>query len=484
MANPISLYMSLVLPTEKAENPQDAIRERAIAFFALFGWLASVYSAIKWYKNGIPEICYGALVLVIGAPLIMFMIRKRIFSSLTIANFTLALIFLFTFVVMFYLGGINSAHILWHVGVVVFAYLLTDSKSASFWSFLCALELLLFIVLDRQGYAMPVFELDPKQDAINQYSGFLLPMILIWAAQAYSLRLRESTLVQIENSLKTSERLAKESQEMSDQMGSLLDKISKNSDSLITASESLDKTVTDMSTKSEEICQGVETQANASEHINVNLTSMTESLESSTEVMTDTRKEINEAEKSVSRCAETMQQAIDNMARIKDSNDGILSMMKVISDIAEQTNLLALNAAIEAARAGEQGRGFAVVADEVRSLSIRSHDSAKQISELLDTASSDVKSGSEAINLTGDVLNQVVRSVQDAAGKINEIADAMASQRNQIERVAEESSTVNNISQSNSVAGQSLLEGTGSLSTVAHDLSDIAKEMHELVAKI
>jgi len=78
----------------------------------------------------------------------------------------------------------------------------------------------------------------------------------------------------------------------------------------------------------------------------------------------------------------------------------------------------------------------------------------------------------------------VVSSVQDAAGKINEIADAMASQRNQIERVAEESSTVNNISQSNSVAGQSLLEGTGSLSTVAHDLSDIAKEMHELVAKI
>ena len=225
-------------------------------------------------------------------------------------------------------------------------------------------------------------------------------------------------------------------------------------------------------------------QAEASSEINDNLNSMTTSLEDSTEAMISARDDINGAEASVSKCAQSMSQAIENMERIKDSNDGILDMMKVISDIAEQTNLLALNAAIEAARAGEQGRGFAVVADEVRSLSNRSHESTKRISDLLDTASADVKSGSEAVNLTGEVLTKVVASVQEAAAKINKIADAMALRKIQIEKVVVESSTVNSISQSNSAAGQSLMESSGSLSNVAQDLSVIAHEMHDLVAEM
>ena len=222
--NPVSLYMSMVLPKDEPPTAQDGVRERATAFFALFGWLAAIYSAVKWYQNDIAEIAAGAMVLVIGAPLIMLMIRKRIFSSLVIANFTMSIIFMFTFVVMFYLGGINSSHVFWHVGVVVFAYLLTDSKSATAWAILCTLELLLFVTLDYRGYELPMFVLDEKQVLINQYSGFLLPMVLIWVAQAYSIRLREKALDEIKSSLNTSERLAEESKGMSDQLGGVFEK--------------------------------------------------------------------------------------------------------------------------------------------------------------------------------------------------------------------------------------------------------------------
>jgi len=211
---------------------------------------------------------------------------------------------------------------------------------------------------------------------------------------------------------------------------------------------------------------------------------MASSADDSAEVMFSVRDEINQAENDVSQSAQTMEQAIQNMERIKESNSGILATMKVITDIAEKTNLLALNAAIEAARAGDQGRGFAIVADEVRTLSIKSNQSAQQIRELLDKASADVKDGVKAVNLSGEVLSKVVPVVRSGAVKISDIADATRAQRSQIEDVVKQSSHVERISQNNSEAGLILLSGSESLSCIATDLSDIAKEMHTLVNKV
>ncbi|KZY29386.1 hypothetical protein A3752_11410 [Oleiphilus sp. HI0081] len=169
------------------------------------------------------------------------------------------------------------------------------------------------------------------------------------------------------------------------------------------------------------------------------------------------------------------------MEEVKESNDGILAMMNVITDIAEQTNLLALNAAIEAARAGDQGRGFAVVADEVRTLSKKSNESAQKIRTLLDKASSDVKAGAEAVNMSGSALDKVVISVKQAAGNISTVSDSMSKQRTQIEEIVLESKNVEDISRTNADAGQTLMDASQGLSELAHELSIMAKDMNTLV---
>jgi methyl-accepting chemotaxis protein len=99
---------------------------------------------------------------------------------------------------------------------------------------------------------------------------------------------------------------------------------------------------------------------------------------------------------------EQAQQAIESakiIHRLRDNSNKIGGILDVIKTIAKQTNLLALNAAIEAARAGEEGRGFAVVVDEVGTLAIRTHTSTEEIEQMIGTLQKDAKQALQAINL-------------------------------------------------------------------------------------
>ena len=255
----------------------------------------------------------------------------------------------------------------------------------------------------------------------------------------------------------------------------------QSSETLKNASDDLSRTVTRMATRSADIGEGVARQAKETSDINRTLASMAESLEQSTGWISAFESQTRNAEQDVISTGETMQVAVESMARIEKSNEEVRSAMQVITEIADQTNLLALNAAIEAARAGEQGRGFAVVADEVRSLSRRSNESAIQIQTILQSAGQEVGSGSRAVNAAGEKLQQVVAVVRDMSGKISQIAEAMSQQSTNIEGIVRASFAVEEVSQKNASAGQSLQEGSQDLSDLSRELADMASSLHRVV---
>ncbi len=161
--------------------------------------------------------------------------------------------------------------------------------------------------------------------------------------------------------------------------------------------------------------------------------------------VTDSQQHLSSALNTVLEMTEGMSSASDSITKVASHSEDINRILEVIRSIAEQTNLLALNAAIEAARAGEQGRGFAVVADEVRTLASRTQESTAEIDGMIETlqkevhsAVSIIKQGSEQSAVNREATQHAHESLHQVVAAIGEIADHIG----QVATAAEEQSSV------------------------------------------
>lgn len=147
----------------------------------------------------------------------------------------------------------------------------------------------------------------------------------------------------------------------------------------------------------------------------------------------------------IKNLASQIEEASDTIHQLETDSESITSILDVIKGVAEQTNLLALNAAIEAARAGEQGRGFAVVADEVRSLASRTQQSTEEINAMIEKLLSGSKKSVAAMNKSSELARSAVTKTSETGRSLSSISDAVSKINNmstQIASAAEEQSGV------------------------------------------
>ena len=156
-------------------------------------------------------------------------------------------------------------------------------------------------------------------------------------------------------------------------------------------------------------------------------------------------KTVNDAIETMHTLSKRLDDATNTIDEVAKNSNEISTVLDVIQGIAEQTNLLALNAAIEAARAGEQGRGFAVVADEVRSLATRTQESTEQIKEMIDRLQSGSKRGVEVMSQSREFAEVAVNRATEAGSSLSDISKhiVLIDDKNvQVASASEEQSTV------------------------------------------
>jgi methyl-accepting chemotaxis protein len=258
---------------------------------------------------------------------------------------------------------------------------------------------------------------------------------------------------------------------------------------VLVSAESLSAAALQISATTEEIAKGSTNQANDAQtmselfnELSLAINSVAVSAEQAAELSNSTLDIAQDGGKVVRASIDGMKQVYDQMSILEGDSNKIGQIIEVIDEIAEQTNLLALNAAIEAARAGEQGRGFAVVADEVRKLAERSSEATKQINGIIKGMQENTRKSVNAVgegvvssSKTGEAFENIVQVVNDSAQKVTEIAAASEEQ-------AAQSSEVLASIESISAATEEAAASSQETAATAQSLVKLAKELKQSVS--
>ena len=224
------------------------------------------------------------------------------------------------------------------------------------------------------------------------------------------------------------------------------------------------------------LSQGATEQAGSMEELAANINEISDSVKSNANDSVMTSKKVDEVSGLVTRSSDEMKAMVHAILEIRENSSAIGSIVKEIDDIAFQTNILALNASVEAARAGEAGRGFSVVASEVRHLAAKTREASGMMARLAAQTTEKVDGGTSAADKTARALDKVVKGTEEIGAMVDRISRSSVRQAESIIQIRQSMEMVSEIVQGNSATAEESAASSEELSAQAQVLKKLVEE--------
>lgn len=236
-----------------------------------------------------------------------------------------------------------------------------------------------------------------------------------------------------------------------------------------------------VSASSQSLAEGTSEQAASIEETSSSLEEMSSMTKQNSENAGQADSLMKEANQVVGQANDSMAELTTSMEGISEANEETQKIIKTIDEIAFQTNLLALNAAVEAARAGEAGAGFAVVAEEVRNLALRSAEAAKNTAEMIEGTVKKTKDGSAIVSRTNEAFSRVAESASKVGELVAEIAAASNEQAQGIGQVNIAVTEMDKVTQQNAANAEETASASEEMNAQAEQMKTFVGDLVDLV---
>lgn len=262
------------------------------------------------------------------------------------------------------------------------------------------------------------------------------------------------------------EQLMRSMKKISRGLSELLLQISRSADNVAAGSEQV-------SSGSQNLAQGTTEQAASVEELTGMMSEISDQAYQNSRDAQEASEKAQMVKENATESSRSMQEMVKAMAEISGKSDEIRKIVKTIEDFSFQTNILALNAAVEAARAGDRGKGFSVVANEVRSLANQSSAASKSTAALIQSSLQAVENGRRIANETDNALAEVVSGIDNVSELLFHITDASSKQFDANRQVTENINLISEVVQTNSATAEECAAASEELASQAQLLKEL-----------
>ncbi|MFP4031133.1 MAG: methyl-accepting chemotaxis protein [Desulfococcaceae bacterium] len=235
-----------------------------------------------------------------------------------------------------------------------------------------------------------------------------------------------------------------------------------------------------VSATGEELTRGTASQASAVEETSASLEQIAAMIRQNAQNVTQANALMNETANVVREAAQAMTELIESMNRITADGEKTRKVVGAIEEIAFQTNLLALNAAVEAARAGEAGAGFAVVAEEVRNLALRSSRAARNTAELIEDSVQGIQSGAALMDNANAAFGRVSEGARKVGDLLAEVTAASQEQSEGIQQVSRAMTDIDKVTQENAAGAEETAAAINEIESLIDHLGGLVRKLATL----